>query len=39
MKKSHLYTPVPGGVGPMTVYSLMWNVYKLWSFQKNKIDL
>ena len=29
------YTPVPKGVGPLTVYSLMFNLYKAWCFQKN----
>ena len=33
-KKAGLITPVPGGVGPMTVISLMENVYKAYNMQK-----
>ncbi len=29
-RKASYITPVPGGVGPMTVAALMWNVYMLW---------
>lgn len=31
--KSSFYTPVPGGVGPLTVIMLMENVYHLWKAQ------
>lgn len=27
----YAYTPVPGGVGPMTVAMLMWNTINMWS--------
>ncbi|MBQ8891905.1 MAG: bifunctional 5,10-methylenetetrahydrofolate dehydrogenase/5,10-methenyltetrahydrofolate cyclohydrolase [Bacilli bacterium] len=36
MEKAQLMTPVPGGVGPMTVISLMENVYKAYCFQNKK---
>ena len=29
------YSPVPGGVGPMTVAALMENVIKLWRYQRS----
>jgi len=29
-------TPVPGGVGPMTVTNLLVNVVKCYEFQKNE---
>lgn len=32
-KRIAAYSPVPGGVGPMTVAALMENVIKLWSYQ------
>jgi len=35
-KKASYYTPVPGGVGPMTVTMLMYNTVQLFK-QKNKI--
>ena len=31
-EKSSYFTPVPGGIGPMTVASLMKNVVKAWKF-------
>lgn len=34
--KTLMMTPVPGGVGPMTVISLMENVYEAYFLQKNK---
>ncbi len=34
LENSKLMTPVPGGVGPMTVISLMENVYKAYELQK-----
>ena len=37
IEKSFLMTPVPGGVGPMTVISLMENVYKAYELQKIRI--
>ena len=30
-------TPVPGGVGPMTVYMLLENTYKAYLYQKNML--
>ena len=35
-KKSSYITPVPGGVGPMTVYELMNNVYEAHEMRKNE---
>ncbi len=35
-KKASLITPVPGGVGPMTVASLLKNVVKAYKFQNGK---
>ena len=35
-KKAYLITPVPGGVGPMTVASLLKNVVKAYKFQNGK---
>lgn len=35
-KKASLITPVPGGVGPMTVASLLKNVVKAYKFQNDK---
>lgn len=35
-KKASLITPVPGGVGPMTVACLLKNVIKAYKFQNNK---
>ena len=35
-KKSSFYTPVPGGVGPITVAKLLENVYKLFMVQFEK---
>jgi methylenetetrahydrofolate dehydrogenase (NADP+)/methenyltetrahydrofolate cyclohydrolase len=32
------YTPVPGGVGPMTVNSLMYNIFKAYCLQKRSIE-
>ena len=32
--KSSMYTPVPGGVGPMTIAMLMENTYRLYKQQK-----
>jgi len=29
-KKNILYTPVPGGIGPLTVLSLFWNLVKMY---------
>ncbi|MDE5888880.1 MAG: bifunctional 5,10-methylenetetrahydrofolate dehydrogenase/5,10-methenyltetrahydrofolate cyclohydrolase [Bacilli bacterium] len=38
-EKASYITPVPGGVGPMTVYELMHNVYLAHQLrEKNKID-
>lgn len=34
IEEASLMTPVPGGVGPMTVISLMENVYKAWELGK-----
>ncbi len=34
-KKASYITPVPGGVGPMTVYELMNNVYEAHKIRKN----
>ena len=34
LENSKLMTPVPGGVGPMTVISLMENVYKAYELQE-----
>ena len=34
-KKVSYITPVPGGVGPMTVYELMNNVYRAYEINKN----
>ena len=31
VKRASLITPVPGGVGPMTVAILMKNIYTAWS--------
>ncbi|MEG2351096.1 MAG: tetrahydrofolate dehydrogenase/cyclohydrolase catalytic domain-containing protein [Bacilli bacterium] len=36
-KKAALITPVPGGVGPMTVTMLMKNVVKAYEFQNQKL--
>ena len=36
MDKARLMTPVPGGVGPMTVISLMENVYKAYVLKNRK---
>jgi len=33
--KASLITPVPGGVGPMTVCMLMKNVYNIWCKKNN----
>ena len=33
-KKASLITPVPGGVGPMTIASLAQNVLKAYKMQK-----
>ena len=38
IEEASLMTPVPGGVGPMTVISLMENVYKAWELQNGKKD-
>lgn len=35
-KKASLITPVPGGVGPMTIASLLKNVVKAYKFQNGK---
>ena len=35
-KKAALISPVPGGVGPMTVVSLLENAYNAWLYQKNR---
>ena len=35
-KKASYITPVPGGVGPMTVYELMHNVYDAHNLRKNR---
>lgn len=35
LDKASLITPVPGGVGPMTIASLMENTYNLYLMQKN----
>ena len=32
-KKARLVTPVPGGVGPITVSCLMENLVKAWKLQ------
>lgn len=37
VKYSSYYTPVPGGVGPMTVAMLMYNINKADDFQKGKL--
>ena len=37
VKKVSYVSPVPGGVGPMTVLSLMENTYEAYWIQKNKI--
>lgn len=37
-KKARLMTPVPGGVGPMTVISLMENVYLAKKLQEDKLE-
>lgn len=34
-KKAKLITPVPGGVGPMTIASLAQNILKAYKLQKN----
>ncbi len=34
-QKVAAYSPVPGGVGPMTVAALMENVIKLWRYQRS----
>jgi methylenetetrahydrofolate dehydrogenase (NADP+)/methenyltetrahydrofolate cyclohydrolase len=34
-QKISAYSPVPGGVGPMTVAALMENVIKLWRYQRS----
>ena len=36
-KKNIIYTPVPGGIGPLTVLSLFWNLVKMYqnNFTKN----
>lgn len=34
-QKVFAYSPVPGGVGPMTVAALMENVIKLWRYQRS----
>jgi methylenetetrahydrofolate dehydrogenase (NADP+)/methenyltetrahydrofolate cyclohydrolase len=36
-KKSSYITPVPGGVGPMTIAGLILNTYEAWKI-KNMID-
>ena len=41
-QKSKMITPVPGGVGPMTVASLICNVLKCWKiklYEKIKYNL
>ncbi len=38
IESASLMTPVPGGVGPMTVISLMENVYKAWELQNDQKD-
>ncbi|MBR3661334.1 MAG: bifunctional 5,10-methylenetetrahydrofolate dehydrogenase/5,10-methenyltetrahydrofolate cyclohydrolase [Bacilli bacterium] len=38
IEKSSLMTPVPGGVGPMTVISLMENVYLAYLFQEKQLS-
>ena len=38
IEEASLMTPVPGGVGPMTVISLMENVYKAWELQHGQKD-
>ncbi|GAB4157230.1 MAG: bifunctional methylenetetrahydrofolate dehydrogenase/methenyltetrahydrofolate cyclohydrolase FolD [Candidatus Dojkabacteria bacterium] len=30
-EKASYISPVPGGVGPMTIAALLWNVYSLWA--------
>ena len=37
-KKASYITPVPGGVGPMTVYELMNNVYEAYNLRKKIIE-
>ncbi|HCG91576.1 MAG TPA: bifunctional 5,10-methylene-tetrahydrofolate dehydrogenase/5,10-methylene-tetrahydrofolate cyclohydrolase, partial [Dehalococcoidia bacterium] len=34
-KKAHAITPVPGGVGPMTITMLLNNTVKSWIIQNN----
>ena len=36
-EKASFYTPVPGGVGPMTVVTLLENVYEL-SLKRERKD-
>jgi methylenetetrahydrofolate dehydrogenase (NADP+)/methenyltetrahydrofolate cyclohydrolase len=36
-KIASFYTPVPGGVGPLTVVMLMENVYHLWKAQQETL--
>ena len=36
-KKASYITPVPGGVGPMTVYELMNNVFEAYNLRKSKL--
>ena len=41
-KKASFITPVPGGVGPMTIAMLLKNTlqsYKGWLFSKNLIEI
>jgi methylenetetrahydrofolate dehydrogenase (NADP+)/methenyltetrahydrofolate cyclohydrolase len=37
-EKSSAITPVPGGVGPMTIAKLMENCVRAWEFQNNKYE-
>lgn len=38
LKKVKLITPVPGGVGPMTVAMLIKNMVKMWAKKFNLTD-